>query len=348
MKTVAEEVNEVIERGIVRGASDLHFLNREQHLVVYFRVQKQLIPMQWISSERYVQWVRYMKYVSGLNVSEERFPQSGAYALDYQSVRYPLRFSFIPASPFESAVIRIHYPLRQYTIEQLTWMPNVQRQLQRLTSIRSGLALFCGATGEGKTTTLYTLMHVFVKQQRRILSVEDPIEVPLSFVTQTEVNEEHGLTYDVCLRASLRHDPDVIIVGEIRDGATAQMCVRAAMTGHLVIATMHASTHMSAILRLQQFGVSRFDLSECLCTLSVQRLVFLPCNTCFSSPCAVWCLPFRRARVTILFELIEREALSELFLRQDGASSTYPSHVVKCSEQRVRHYAFTGDYYAIH
>ncbi|MGL4820209.1 MAG: ATPase, T2SS/T4P/T4SS family [Bacilli bacterium] len=262
----------ILQNAISKRVHDIHFIPRAEGTRVGFREGKVLAYVQELSQQQYEQCLIYLKYVSGLNVSEKRLPQSGVWECNVLNQLFSLRLSFLPARFAESLTIRVHYAQNITSLHQLTFVSSTKRKLSSVVHESAGLILFCGATGQGKTTTMTILLQQLVRSKRRVITVEDPIEITIPGTSQMEIGEHTAFGYAEAIAAMLRHDPDVIVVGEIRDAHTAKMVVRAALTGHLVLTTLHASTVLGAILRLQEFGVSLIDVEECITLLSVQSM----------------------------------------------------------------------------
>ena len=216
---------------------------------------------------------QYLKYCANLDLGNLAIPQSGTFQMNFQDKNYYFRFSCISSYQSQTGVLRIlnnHPPI---SIHQCSTKKTQNAQFKRWCSLRSGLILFSGPTGSGKTTTLHALLEEIARQKKlKIITLEDPIEIMSSNYLQLQVNEKMNFTYEEGIKQLLRHDPDVIMIGEIRDSKCAEMVYRAALSGHLVFSTIHAKSATEAIKRLSELGLSTSNLKETLTAVVNQRL----------------------------------------------------------------------------
>jgi len=233
--SIEKIAEQLIHYAYMYHISDVHIIPREEDAVVQVRMGKELVIKEVMSKRNCERLIAHFKFLGGMDIGEKRKPQSGSLVVTIHAEPISLRFSTLPTFFEESLVIRI-LPQNHITpLDQLSLFPGVTRKLISLLKHSHGLIIFTGPTGSGKTTTLYTLLHQSRKMfNRNIITLEDPIECRSDGVLQVQVNEKAGITYSTGLRAILRHDPDIIMVGEIRDDETAQIAVRAALTGHPV------------------------------------------------------------------------------------------------------------------
>lgn len=258
-----------------------------------------------------------MKFLAAMDIGEKRRPQSGAITINLANQVVGLRLSTLPTSYLESLVIRLIPQQNILPLEQLSLFPNTVQKLIALLKHSHGMLIFTGPTGSGKTTTLYSLLHHAHEMiNRNIITLEDPIENVSEKVLQVQINEKAGITYSVGLKAVLRHDPDVIMVGEVRDAETAKIAVRAALTGHLILTTMHTRDAQGAISRLLEFGVSLLEIEQSLIGVTAQRLVELRCLPC-NGDCAFACQMTARNKRASVYELLYGKSLAEV-LRMMG------------------------------
>lgn len=303
------------------NATDIHIVPKERETAVFLRVQHDLSFFQKLSLEDSTKVISHFKFMAGLDIGEKRKPQSGAYFTFVNDIQLNLRLSTLPTSFSESLVIRILPPENAIPLEQLSLFPTTTKKLLALIKHAHGLILFTGPTGSGKTTTLYTLLQYSSQTlKRNIISLEDPIEKMSSEILQVQVNEKAGITYSSGLKAILRHDPDVIVVGEIRDEETAQIAVRASLTGHLVLSSMHTRDAPGAVTRLLEFGVKRFEIEQALIAVTAQRLVLVQCPFCGGN-CSVFC-PLHNRKRACIYEIIHGEALARS-IRDVGQRSSH-------------------------
>src|SRR5699024_181811 len=239
---------------------------------------------------------------------ENRKPQQGSISFQINEQSFYLRLSTLPANSFESLAIRILPQMQMHSLHQLFLFPYQLKTIKNWLQIRSGLILLTGATGSGKTTALYAMVKSLMEESNlQTITLEDPIEKPLKNVLQVQVNQKAGITYDTGLKAALRHDPDVIMVGEIRDSATAQFAFRASNTGHLVLATLHANNAIGTINRLLEMGVKPIDIEHNLVAVAAIQLLSLHISK------------YRNQRAAIL-ELIEKYQIAKV-LQSDSIVS---------------------------
>jgi len=279
----ARLVSEVFEAAIAAGASDIHFEPRRHELRVRLRIDGRMVDHLTVAADLAAPAVSRVKVLANLNLGERRLPQDGRTTIVARGRPVDVRVATSPTVFGEAAVLRIldrtAVPL---DLSAMGLTPGIADLLRRASRSPHGIFLVTGPTGSGKTTTLYALLQTFAGSDRKVLSVEDPVEYHFEHVTQTQVAPQLGLTFAAALRSFLRQDPDVILVGEIRDPETAAVAIQAAMTGHFVLASVHANSALSVIPRLQDMGVEPFQLAASLRGVVAQRLVRRLCPTCCS------------------------------------------------------------------
>ncbi|WP_181404642.1 GspE/PulE family protein [Asticcacaulis tiandongensis] len=276
-----ELVNMAFAAAVDRGASDIHFEPRRHDLLIRLRVDGRLLDLMTASVDVAGPVVSRIKVLSSLNVGERRLPQDGRASFVNAGRAIDVRVATSPTVFGEGAVLRLlDRTQAPQDIASLKLPASVTDLLERAVRTPHGLFLVTGPTGSGKTTTLYALLAAFKGQGRKILSVEDPVERHFEHVSQTQVQPQIGLTFAHCLRSFLRQDPDVILVGEIRDAETAAIAVQAAMTGHLVLASVHANTALAVAPRLKDMGVEPYQLAASIKGVMAQRLVRRLCPAC--------------------------------------------------------------------
>jgi len=278
---VVRAFNDLLERAMEYRASDIHVEPFRAGLVVRFRIDGALravptphgIPQQALISR--------IKIVAGLNIAERRLPQDGAARLRVSRTDLDIRVATMPTQHGESAVIRL-LPRDRSLLElsKLGLSPRDEASLKSLLAMPHGMIVITGPTGSGKTTTLATMLSILNDTNRKILTIEDPVEYEIPGINQTQVRPAIGLTFAAALRSFVRQDPDVIMVGEIRDAETASIAVHAALTGHLVLTTLHTETAAAAVPRLIDLGVESFLLRSVLRAAVAQRLVRVLCDRC--------------------------------------------------------------------
>ncbi|KIL44390.1 competence type IV pilus ATPase ComGA [Jeotgalibacillus soli] len=267
--------NKLLAEAYRQSCSDIHLLPRGEEMIIQFRIQGELVLHRSLPNSSGERLISHFKFKASLDIGEKRKPQSGSFEHFIEDCVLSLRISTLPASSFtESLVLRLLPQSLSIPIEKLSMFSNSAKRLLSLVHHSHGLLLFTGPTGSGKTTTLYSLVHYCsTTLNRNIITLEDPIERKQDHILQVQINERAGITYASGLRAVLRHDPDMIIVGEIRDAETAKIAARAALSGHLVLSTLHARNAKGAIYRMHELGVSLQELNQTLIGVTAQRLV---------------------------------------------------------------------------
>lgn len=256
-------------------ASDIHFYPFQKHTNIYFRTHGQRIHHKSIPSEQYELLLTYYKFTSGMDIGEVRKPQNGVIKHVFKASNYSLRLSTLPVNQTESLAIRILPQETDLTLDRLFLFPNQLEVIKNWAKNQAGLILLTGPTGSGKTTTLYSLLQAILKESSyQAITLEDPIEKNIHDILQVQVNEKAGISYQVGLKAALRHDPDIIMIGEIRDKYTAQFAFEASLTGHLVLSTLHAKNALGTVHRLLDMGLEASELNQSL--IGVAALKLLP------------------------------------------------------------------------
>ncbi len=281
MPPVVRLVNLILSGAAKNGASDIHMEPKENFLQVRYRVDGLLREIIKVPKNQMDATISRMKIISGMDIAERRRPQDGRSRLKYEGKRIDLRVSTLPTQFGEKVVIRLLDNKRaQVTMDQLELTSENQRKFQLLLSRPQGMILVTGPTGSGKTSTLYTALNWVKSSAKNIITVEDPIEYQLDGVTQVQINTKTGVTFAAGLRSILRQDPNIILVGEIRDQETAGIALEAAQTGHLLLSTLHTNDAPGTITRLLDLGIEPFLISSAVIGILAQRLVRRPCPSC--------------------------------------------------------------------
>ncbi|MBY0455505.1 MAG: Flp pilus assembly complex ATPase component TadA [Burkholderiaceae bacterium] len=297
-------LNALLTQAARDGASDIHIEPYERHSSVRFRVDGTLREVVQPNRALHAALISRLKIMADLDISEKRLPQDGRISLRLGTRAIDVRVSTLPSAHGERAVLRLlDKSESKLSLEAIGMQGEVLRRLEGLIAQPHGIILVTGPTGSGKTTTLYAALSRLDATQANIMTVEDPIEYELPGVGQTQVNAKIDLTFAKALRAILRQDPDVIMIGEIRDFETAQIAIQASLTGHLVLATLHTNDAASAVTRLTDMGVEPFLLSSSLLGVLAQRLVRKTCTTCHGGGCEA-CGHTGYAGRTGVFELL--------------------------------------------
>lgn len=274
---LVESLDKLLLSALDKRASDIHFEPYLHHYRIRMRIDGVLQDMLMPPLTLAKQIAARLKIMAKLNIAEQRLPQDGQLIVD----RYAMRISTLPVINGEKIVLRVmDNNESELTIDDLGLTQHDLSIFQQILDYPQGLILVTGPTGSGKTVTLYSGLKKLNKPERNICSVEDPIEIPIEGINQTAINVKAGLTFAVILRALLRQDPDVIMIGEIRDPETAEIAIQAAQTGHLVLSTLHTNSSLEALIRLNQMGVKNYLVSSSLKLIIAQRLVRKLCHYC--------------------------------------------------------------------
>ena len=278
---ITKIVDAIIIEASKSGSSDIHFDPREDSLVVRRRIDGDLVDYTVIPKVYVRNLVTRLKLMAGMNITESRLPQDGAIKGKFGDKDLDMRVSCLPTNEGEKIVIRIlDYSRSLSGIEKLGFNQENFQKLQNMIAAPNGIILITGATGSGKSTTSYSILQVLNKEKTNIITVEDPIEMNIEGLNQVQVNSEIGLDFATVLRSILRQDPNVILIGEIRDSETAKIAVRASITGHLVLSTLHTNNSLATIERLLDMDVERYLLSTALTGIISQRLAKTVCPHC--------------------------------------------------------------------
>ena len=281
---VPQLVDALLEQALQERASDIHIEPATQGLRVRFRIDGMLREKELLPLEMQAAVLSRIKLLSAMDIAEKRLPQDGRWRVQKENQDVDVRVSTLPVQGGEKAVLRI-LPFRgmRQNIETLGFSKDALQRYRLLYQKPQGIILICGPTGSGKTTTLYATLAELNRPESNLVSIEDPVELQLAGMNQVQVNAKAGLTFATALRAILRQDPNIIMVGEIRDAETADAAVRAAMTGHLVFSTLHTNDAAGAVARLLDLGVPPFLVAASLLGVVAQRLVRLVCQECRQS-----------------------------------------------------------------
>src|ERR1700674_4098123 len=284
---VVRLVETVIFTALERRASDIHIEARDTEVAVKYRIDGVLQhAMQPIAKEWHSTVISRIKVLSDLDIAERRVPQDGRFRVKYKGRFIDLRVSIMPASHGEDAVLRVldketlSEKFQNLNLDVIGFSPDETKRFRRYIREPYGMVLVTGPTGSGKTTTLYAAINEIKSDEDKIVTIEDPVEYQLRGITQIPVNEKKGLTFARGLRSILRHDPDKIMVGEIRDQETAQIAIQSALTGHLVFTTVHANNVTDVIGRFINMGVEPYNFVSALNCIMAQRLVRVICPNC--------------------------------------------------------------------
>ena len=278
---IVDILNEILVDASKRRASDIHFDPHEDHLLIRIRVDGILYDYAKVPKNVKDYLITRVKTVARLNITESRLPQDGAIKATLQGIDLDLRVSSLPVSNGEKIVIRIlDYSMSMAGLEELSFSEKNYKKLLEMISVPNGIILVTGATGSGKSTTVYSILQHLNTPETNIITVEDPIEMDIAGINQVQANSKIGLTFANALRSILRQDPNIIMIGEIRDTETARIAVRASITGHLVLSTLHTNTSLNTIERLIDMEVQKYLLASSLEGVISQKLARRLCEHC--------------------------------------------------------------------
>ena len=273
--------NNILHTAVAERASDIHFEPKEESMIVRFRVDGDMKDIFNLTREAGIMSVSRLKVLGEIDLAEKRKPQDGAFDATIGNRRFRLRLATTSTLYGESLIVRLLEPYTKPRDLSRLGMTNEQAETVRSLASRShGLALVVGPTGSGKTTTIYSLLASIDSQSRSLISVEDPIEYVIPHANQQQVNEKRGLTFENLLKSSVRQDPDILFIGEIRDQTSARIAVDFASTGHLTISTLHTTNATTAIFRLERLGIVRTIMADTILCVVAQRLLKRLCPHC--------------------------------------------------------------------
>lgn len=290
-------VNKIIEQAVNERASDIHIEALEDSVRVRFRIDGVMQEMMRYEKELLNAIVARIKIISGMNISEKRAPQDGRMTQRFNRVEYDIRVSSLPTVFGEKVVMRLASKSALTRDKKDLGFPEEElKRFEALVKNPHGIILVTGPTGSGKSTTLYTVLSELNSGDVNIVTVEDPVEADVDGINQVQVNEKAGLTFASALRSILRQDPDIIMIGEIRDEETANIAVKAAITGHLVVSTLHTNSAASTITRMEDMGVEPYLIADSTVGIIAQRLVRRLCPKC-KKPHAITDMDKQRLRL---------------------------------------------------
>ncbi|MFA6989455.1 MAG: ATPase, T2SS/T4P/T4SS family [Candidatus Gastranaerophilaceae bacterium] len=289
--TIAKFVNQIITDGIDKKASDIHIEPRNQKYIVRYRTDGILKKVLDIPDQIQSSVISRFKVIARMNIAEHRRAQDGTFSIKYKNKSYDFRINTLPVGLKEKMVVRILQPSVDLSTETkeiklIGAYPDDIKKIEWMTKAPNGIILTSGPTGSGKTTTLYSVLKTINDEGVNITTIEDPIEIRIEGINQTQVNPKADITFASCMRAILRQDPDIILVGEIRDKETLEAAISAALTGHLVLSTIHTNSAAATVTRLAEMGAKNYLIASSLTGVIAQRLVRRLCPHCKTPYCA--------------------------------------------------------------
>ncbi|HBA37951.1 MAG TPA: type II secretion system protein GspE [Firmicutes bacterium] len=278
---IVDIVNDMIVDSVKRGVSDIHFDPFESGIHIRIRIDGDLHNYTTVPLTMKKNMITRVKIISNMNITESRLPQDGAIKGLIEDMNVDLRVSCLPTNMGEKIVIRIlDYSMSSAGLENLGFTKENYETVKKMIAIPNGIILVTGATGSGKSTTVYAMLQRLNTERRNLITVEDPIEMNIEGINQVQVNSDIGMTFGSALRSILRQDPDIIMIGEIRDTETARIAVRSAITGHLVLSTIHTNDSLNTIERLLDMDVERYLLGAAISGIISQKLARHLCDKC--------------------------------------------------------------------
>jgi type IV pilus assembly protein PilB len=342
---VVETVNSIIWQAVQARATDIHLEPCKDMVRVRVRVDGVLRELRVIPRALQLAVVSRIKIMAEMDITEKRRPQDGRIPAEFEGRQLDLRVATLPTLYGEAVNIRIlDRAGRLIQLDELGYAAEIEQKFRRVIAKSNGIVLVTGPTGSGKTTTLYALLSAMADETRKIVTVEDPIEYELPKVIQSQINPKAGISFAGQLRAILRHDPDIILVGEVRDQETGDMAMRAALTGHLVFSTLHTNDAPSALTRLVDIGIERYIIGACVLAVAAQRLVRRICPRCAE--------PYEPNEEVLYWTgLLEAARAGQQFMRGTGcsfcANSGYRNRVAVCEflevTEAIRAALISGD-----
>lgn len=324
--SISKFVTQILFEALRVSATDVHMEPYEDRVRLRYRIDGMLqdIPIPSGLQELYGAIVSRLKVMAGLNIAERRLPHDGRITMKRGNRRYDLRVSILPTRIGESVCLRVlSRNDLNLDFDRLGMPADEQASIKKVMALSQGMMLLTGPTGSGKTTTLYTALQHSHDEGRKIITVEDPVEYQMSGISQIQVRPEIGLTFSSGLRSILRHDPDVVLIGEIRDMETAEIAVRASQTGHLVLSTLHTNDSPSAVVRLIEMGIEPFLVASSLVCSIAQRLIRLNCRNCMTAE-----------RITD--PEVQEEMMAALKLKPDELHAMHGTGCVECGDRGYR------------
>ncbi|MBP9479646.1 MAG: type II/IV secretion system protein [Sebaldella sp.] len=318
-ENIIEYVNKIIKSAVIKNVSDIHININDKEFNVKYRIDGVLKKVEEFSKEsNKLELIARIKIMSNMNIAEKRLPQDGKISININGSDYDIRVSSIPTVNGESLVLRVLKNDEKHTgFEALGFNGHNLMKIKKLLAKKHGLILISGPTGSGKTTTLFSLISKLNDESKKIITIEDPVEKKISNITQIQVKEKIGLTFLEGLKYILRHDPDIIIIGEVRDKETAEMVVKTALTGHLVLATIHTNDTLSTIFRLIDMGIPKYLILNSVIGVISQRLIRKICTECMGESC-LNCTDGYKSRMNINEILVFDEEISEIFRKTES------------------------------
>lgn len=315
ISSIVELADALIAYAYHRNASDIHIDPSLERVEIRFRIDGLLIPIDSLEKNLHESFIARIKVMSGLRTDIHFVPQDGRFRYAKSSCECDVRVSIVPTHHGENAVLRILKKRQdRATLSELGFSPHDIDRIVQCLSYRQGMILVTGPTGSGKTSTLYTLISSFITDNSSIVTLEDPVEYAMDGVRQIQIQAKHGITFANGLRSIVRQDPDIIMVGEIRDPETAQIATNISLTGHLLLSTLHTNSALGAIPRLIDMGVDPYLVASTLSLVIAQRLVRKVCVECKGATCTQCGMSGYKGRIVISETLVVDEEMRKYIM----------------------------------
>lgn len=333
---VVNIINAICLEAIRRGASDIHIQGTKDYVDVRLRIDGVLQSIRKLEKHVFESLVSRVKVMSGLNVMENRLCQDGRMSVQLQDKKLDFRVSVVPSVSGQDIVLRLfNGEDEELTLEELGFTKENLRKLKSSLNFPYGMILATGPTGSGKTTTLHALLKKMDRDHLKIVTIEDPVEKVIDGIEQIQVNDEINLTFENILRHLLRHDPDVIMVGEIRDKETAELAVRSALTGHLILSTLHTNDSVGAVSRLKNLGIEPYLIAGTVRTVLSQRLVRKTCNYCKGKGCENCGFTGFKGR-TAVSEIFEVDEKVSSMIEKEMSDAEIKNYIKSCGFKSLK------------
>ncbi len=321
--TAVEAIEGILAYATSLGCSDIHIDPTDKYTIVRVRIDGTIEVAGMVTKRLHDEMISRLKILSGARTDLHALPQDGRWKTDILGRIYNVRISFVPTYHGENAVLRLlpTDSVVQVSFAKLGFTPDIVSMIDRALQRTHGLILVTGPTGSGKTTTLHSCLALKSHEPLSIITLEDPVEYEIAGIRQIHIRHSHGLTFAHGLRASLRQDPDVIMVGEIRDSETAKVAIHTALTGHLVLSTLHTNSALDAIPRLIDMGVDAYLLASTLKVVVAQRLVRKVCDECNGSGCVVCRMTGYVGRLVIAEAYEVDEEMQKLLIKKASVAT---------------------------
>lgn len=333
---VVNIINAICLEAIRRGASDIHIQGTKDYVDVRLRIDGVLQSIRKLEKHVFDNLVSRVKVMSGLNVMENRLCQDGRMSVQMQDKKLDFRVSVVPSVFGQDIVLRLfNGEDEELSLEELGFTKENLSKLNSSLNYPYGMILATGPTGSGKSTTLHALIKKMDKEHLKIVTIEDPAEKTIDGIEQIQVNDEINFTFENILRHVLRHDPDVIMVGEIRDKETAELAVRSALTGHLILSTLHTNDSVSAVSRLRNLGIEPYLISGTLRTVLAQRLIRKTCKECNGKGCENCGFTGFKGR-TAVSEILEIDEKVSSMIESQTSDSEIRKYIKACGFKTLK------------